>query len=168
MTAWVSRARASARDAFSRSPSRSAVAVSVSTVTRSSSTRRATRRTIRTGCAGMTAATRIPARPPISASMQRSIPPVSVGGSSVVTSTAETAAWLTNNVPPSVKTATTSASATTSTSCQRPLPIRAISRSPTSTPMLTPTTSSAVRRSRELSDMPRLSTAAIGAKNGRV
>lgn len=100
--------------------------------------------------------------------MQRSIPPVSVGGSSVVTSTAETAAWLTNNVPPSVNTATTNASATTSTSCQRPLPIRAINRSPTSTPMLTPTTSSAVRRSRELSDMPRLSTAAIGAKNGRV
>ena len=100
------------------------------------------------------------------ASTQRSIPPACPGGNRVATSTAEAPAWLTSSVPPFAKTAPATARVTTSVICHQPLPMTEMSRSPTRTPRLTPTTSSTARCSRFASDTPRLITAAIGAKNG--
>jgi hypothetical protein len=89
----------------------------------------------------------------------------STRGSRVATSTAELPACVAINGPLSSQTAIVIARATTSAICQAPLPMTAINRSPIPTPTLTPTTSSTARRIRRAPF--RLTTAAIGAKNGR-
>ena len=96
----------------------------------------------------------------------RSSPPPALGGSNVATSTAEEADCNAITAPPSSTTAADIASATTSAICHGPEPIQPISTSPTPTPTDTPTTSSSTRRSRCPSEMPRQTTAAMGAKNG--
>ena len=58
------------------------------------------------------------------------------------------------------------ASVTITTSCHAPLPIASTSRSATNTPTATPMVTSTTRRSRWPYDVPRLTTAAIGAKSG--
>ena len=68
--------------------------------------------------------------------------------------------------PPSSSTAVDIASATMIVSCHHPEPMPATIRSARKTPTATPTVTSATRRRRCPYDVPRLTTAAIGAKNG--
>ena len=99
------------------------------------------------GARGTTAAATRATAPPISASVQRTKAAPGVG-SSAVTKMAWIAAWLTNSTPRSSSSAVVIASATISAICQPPEPTRAVIESPTSTPMATPTETSATRRSR--------------------
>ena len=68
--------------------------------------------------------------------------------------------------PPSSRTAVDMASATMIVSCHQPEPMPATIRSARNTPTATPTVTSATRRRRCPYVVPRLTTAAIGAKNG--
>ena len=90
----------------------------------------------------------------------------STAGIRVATTIDWTAAWVTRSCPPSSRNAADIARATISASCQAPLPICTTRRSAMSTPTATPMVTSATRRSRWPYDVPRLTTAAIGAKNG--
>ena len=77
-----------------------------------------------------------------------------------------TAACIMNSCPPSSRIAVDMASATMIVSCHQPDPMPATIRSARNTPTATPTVTSATRRRRCPYVVPRLTTAAIGAKNG--
>ena len=76
--------------------------------------------------------------PPTSASSERAKSKPSVGGCSVATSAADTAAWVASICPLPRKIATDVASSTTSASCAAPVPIWSTSRSATAIPSATP------------------------------
>src|SRR5262245_40853997 len=113
-----------------------------------------------------TATTTRPVAAPISPSTSRSIPPVSPGTYNVATRITDTAAWMLITARPTSNTATDVASATTTASCQGPVPAAEISRAPAPTPALAPTISSTARRSRwpRVISMPTMT--ATGANSG--
>lgn len=86
----------------------------------------------------------------------------------MLTTIAWTAAWVTKIAPASSSRAETIARLTIKAICQPPEPSRCVRASPRNTPMATPRVTSATRRNRCPYDVPRLTTAAIGAKNGWV
>ena len=139
----------------------SSVAASSSTSARSGA------RTIATGSAGRTSAlTSSATLPPVSASRKRSKVTPSVGGCSVATSAAETAAWEASICPLPRKIASAVASITTSESCAAPTPMPSTSRSPTAIPSATPSAISTARRPRSEIVSPSVMIADTGAKNG--
>ena len=85
----------------------------------------------------------------------------------MATTTAWTAAWVTSRVPWSSSSAADIARVTINAICRPPMPSHWVSMSPTKTPTATPMVTSPTRRSRWPYDVPRLTTAATGAKNGR-
>jgi hypothetical protein len=101
----------------------------------------------RSGARGTTAAATRATAPPIRASVHRT-KAAPGSGTSVLTTIAWTAAWLTNRTPWLSSTAEAIARLTIRTICQPPDPNQWVSRSPTRTPMATPTVTSATRRRR--------------------
>src|SRR5207253_11355414 len=88
---------------------------------------------------GNTPTTTSPVTPPISPSTRRLSPLVSPGRYSVTIRMAATADLTVITAPPSSKTATDIVSATTRATWHGPVPIAAITRSPTPTPSAPPT-----------------------------
>ena len=167
LSSSIPRARNSARSAMSRSRSRIATAMSSSVAASSSTSARSGARTIATGSAGRTSAlTSSATPPPVSASRKRSKVTPSVGGCSVATSAAETAAWVASICPLPRKIASAVASITTSESCAAPTPMPSTSRSPTAIPSATPIAISTARRPRSEIVSPSVTIADTGAKNG--
>ena len=101
----------------------------------------------RSGARGTTAAATSATAPPIRASVHR-MNAASGVGTNVLTTIACTAAWLTNTTPWPSRTAVVMARLTINAICQPPVPSQWVSRSPTKTPIATPTVTSATRRSR--------------------
>ena len=104
--------------------------------------------------------------PPIRASSALANVTPSVGGWSVATSAADTAACWANICPEPSSRATVMASATTRASCQAPVPTTSTRRSPTAIPSVTPTITSTARRPRWPRVSPSVMIADTGAKNG--
>ena len=163
----MSRARSSAAWTCPRSRRSSASARSSSTAASSSSTGAAASRTSRPGWIGNTSAPTIRATPaPISASTARANVTPSVGGCSVATRAAETAACCANMTPEPSSRATLIVNPTTTASCHQPTPIAVMTRSPMAMPSVTPSASSNARRPRSPTVSPSVMIAATGAKNG--
>ena len=114
------------------------------------------------------AETTSPTSPPTRASTTRPVFQgwAAVGGVRVAIRIAAEEACMIRIGPPPSMIAEIRAMATTSPSCQTPVPISAMSRSAKKMPTALPTSSSADRRSRWASDTATVAMAAIGAKKG--
>ena len=109
--------------------------------------RAASARGRRTGDVGATAPMTSATRPPTTASSQRETATLWLATSATM-NTDCTPAWMTSSWPDDTTIAMAMASTTTTAICHGPVPSTVTMRSPTSTPIATPTVTSTMRRSR--------------------
>ena len=134
-------------DASSRSRRRRAATTSRSVDDTARTVRAASARGRRTGEVGATAPMTSATSPPTTASSQREKATL-WSATSATMNTDCTPAWMTSSWPDDTTIAIAMASTTTTAICHGPVPSTVTMRSPTSTPIATPTVTSTIRRSR--------------------